>query len=405
MSEKKGNYSNDEIDDFAKALLDKKTEMQLYGDEDDDDELMFSNLNKRLNAANKTSDSVFIEADSQESSTRSNGKEVISILTEMSEDIPTIKVPSKTRPKKAAPEKKKAAAAAVPEKKTDGKQAVKKAPVKKAAGTKTNKILSEEARKKQRVKKKLWIAVAILVVITSAMLAGYAYKVVYWDPRNTVTESQEVSYGKLVAYADEYDMMSDTEKLELLDLESDYNSLLEKQKTAINSYFKEQTGKDFTALLQELKTLDQNNSDNNADYQALHTFFSGWDSYTDAQKESMVNYKDQYDALNQTLKNKIDALILQTTGSSFNSLYSQYTMQKPDHSEEIAQLQSQIDDLQSQVDDLNAYNTSLQEEMDSAVSQGLDASEYQSYIDQNNSTIEALKSQIAQLNTEIQNLS
>lgn len=66
-----------------------------------------------------------------------------------------------------------------------------------------------------------------VILVGLVALGGYAYKVLVYDPQNIVSETQQKTYDKLVSYADEYgdNMMSDAEKLELLDLDKDYQKL------------------------------------------------------------------------------------------------------------------------------------------------------------------------------------
>lgn len=60
-------------------------------------------------------------------------------------------------------------------------------------------------------RKKKIIAIIACVVVVLGLMGAYAYKIYIYDPQNVATEAQLASYDKLVAYADEWDMMSDAE--------------------------------------------------------------------------------------------------------------------------------------------------------------------------------------------------
>jgi hypothetical protein len=402
--ENKGNHVQDEIDDFAKALLDKKTERQLYGDSYTSEDL--SNT-QRLYAQRSQNEALSRLRKEQQEPTMLD-LDITGPLSFSQKEEETPAAPAKSatnnpQKKSSRSSAKKSGSLSMP---LASKKKKKKSTAKKSAPKKSAPAKSEpEVKSSKKSYKKFWLAALFVVLAGIALMGGYTYKVLVWDPQNAVSEEQQTSYDKLVDYADEYDMMSDTEKLELLTLNESYESLSDKMKEKIEAYFKEQTGKTYTDLYAELKSLSDSNDENNPTYTALQDFFNSWNEMSETGHATLVNYKSDYDSLNQTLKNKLDTLIMDMTGTNFANLYSQYTMQKPDYSEQINALTSQINELQSQIDASNQYATSLQEEYDQAVQNGADQTtlnEISANMAQNQQTITQLQSQIDALNQEMQ---
>ena len=272
----------------------------------------------------------------------------------------------------------------------------------------------EPKKKKEKLKKvdpnrkKKIIAIIACVVVVLGLMGAYAYKIYIYDPQNVATEAQLASYDKLVAYADEWDMMSDAEKSEILDLKEDYDSLLDKQKTEINSYFKEQTGQTFNALYKELKALnDEQEDEQNPDYQEIVAYLTNWSSKTDDEKMNVVNLKTKYDGLTSSLQKKIDDLSREQTQKSFGALYTEYQQlqqqqqqeaeaaQQAANNEQIAYYQSLIDQYNASLQEYTAYASTLQQDLEYAQSTGQDTTEIQSQIDTNNQLISQAQSTIA----------
>lgn len=126
-----------------------------------------------------------------------------------------------------------------------------------------------------------------------------------------------------MSYADEYgdNMMSDAEKLELLDLDKDYQKLLDKQKTSINEYFKEQTGKTYKALLKDIKQLHQDKEEVKLPaYQQIVDLLNGWESKSDEEKMAVADMQSTYSSLSKKLKDEVDTLSKSKTGKDFIDL-------------------------------------------------------------------------------------
>ncbi|MCF0105549.1 MAG: hypothetical protein HUJ53_02175, partial [Holdemanella sp.] len=212
----------------------------------------------------------------------------------------------------------------------------------------------------------------VLVILGFVLMGGYAYKVFIYDPANVASEEQITIYNKLISYADEYDMMSESEKLELLDMEADYNTLLEKQKKEIDEYFKDENhvGKSFSQTIKDLKKLKESMEDESSeDFQKLKTYLEGWNTYTEIQKREIVNYKSSYDKLNSILQKKIDDISRKNGNKSFNALYQEYQTlinkeqeaQKKANEEELARLQLELAEAKNLLNSYQTYAAYLEE--------------------------------------------
>lgn len=280
--------------------------------------------------------------------------------------------------------------------------------------SKISKIEKTEKKEKKPISPVVKI-VAALVVLGLALMGGYAYKLYVYDPQNVVSEEQQLAYNRLVAYADEFDMMSESEKLELLDMTDDYDSLLRKQKSAINDYFKDSNhvGKTYSALIKELKQLkDSLEDESSQEFQELKKFLEGWAGYDDSGKRLIINYKKQYDSLNTTLKKKIDDVARVNCTKSFLTLYNEYheviksenSAQISINNDRISELESQLENEKSSLDEYKKYDESLQRDLDSVKQNGQDTSTLEEQINTNNQMIEQSQQSVDNIQSEIDNL-
>lgn len=407
VKENKGTTNNqsvqkDEIDDFAKALLDKKTEMALFKDMPKKENNKFDE-NARLEAEKtmssaldmlrkergqkpiqleeqeytKTEFNVELDDDLDDFTTYSLGKEDL-----MNASIKNVQ---------GALEEEKE----VPEESNEEK-------------------VKEPKPKKEVNKKRKYLIIGAIVGLVAVLMAGYAYKIYVYDPQNTITEQMQASYDKFIAYADEWDMMSDSEKLELLDMKDEYDSLVPKQHDALNAYFKEQIGKDYKTIYKELKQLKKEQEDeNNPDYQEIVAYLTNWASKNETEKMNILNLKTKYDALSNGLQKKVDDLSRQQSSKSFGALFTEFDKIKKDQEEEarrkaeqeknekIAYYQSLINQTKVELENYTAYKTTLESELASAQANGQDTSEIQSQIDMNNQLIDQCNANIQNYEAEI----
>lgn len=423
MSENKGktdqnSVSKEKIDDFAQALLDRKTEMALFKDMPKEEKTQ--DVSQRKQAERQLSSALDMlrkergQLPIEEEERRYTFQQGLDDSNfEEEEDFTTYSLGKDDLMNASLKNVHDA---------LDGDVEVENKPIQeestKEEAVKEPKKKKEKLKKVDPNRKKKIIAIIACVVVVLGLMGAYAYKIYIYDPQNVATEAQLASYEKLVAYADEWDMMSDAEKSEILDLKEDYDSLLDKQKTEINSYFKEQTGQTFNALYKELKALnDEQEDEQNPDYQEIVAYLTNWSSKTDDEKMNVVNLKTKYDGLTSSLQKKIDDLSREQTQKSFGALYTEYQQlqqqqqqeaeaaQQAANNEQIAYYQSLIDQYNASLQEYTAYASTLQQDLEYAQSTGQDTTEIQSQIDTNNQLISQAQSTIAyyqQLINELQ---
>ena len=306
-------------------------------------------------------------------------------------------------------------------KKLKEKQEKKEKKEKKEKEEKPKKEKEEEPKKKKSKKKKPMSKVTKIILgcilLGVAALGVYSYKVLVYDPQNIVSPAQQKTYDKLVSYADEYgdNMMSDAEKLELIDLNSGYKKLLDKQKTSINAYFKEQTGKSYTALLKEVKELQKTKEDVKLPaYQQIVGLLNGWDAKSDEEKMAVADMQSVYSSLSKSLKKEVDSLSKSKTGKDFIDLCKEQAelktaaqekaqqeeeQKKSENASKIQEYQASLNSLQQDYDTYAQYAQSLESDLANASDE--DRSQIQSQIDTNNQMLYSLQQQIAYYQQQI----
>ncbi len=275
----------------------------------------------------------------------------------------------------------------------------------------------EKKSKKKKPMSKITKIILGFILLGVAALGVYSYKVLVYDPQNIVSPAQQKTYDKLVSYADEYgdNMMSDAEKLELIDLNSGYKKLLDKQKTSINAYFKEQTGKSYTALLKEVKELQKTKEEVKLPaYQQIVGLLNGWDAKSDEEKMAVADMQSVYSSLSKSLKKEVDSLSKSKTGKDFIDLCKEQAelktaaqekaqqeeeQKKSENASKIQEYQASLNSLQQDYDTYAQYAQSLESELADASDE--DRSQIQSQIDTNNQMLYSLQQQIAYYQQQI----
>lgn len=292
---------------------------------------------------------------------------------------------------------------------------------KKEKKEKPKKEKEEEPKKKKSKKKKPMSKVTKIILgcilLGVAALGVYSYKVLVYDPQNIVSPAQQKTYDKLVSYADEYgdNMMSDAEKLELIDLNSGYKKLLDKQKTSINAYFKEQTGKSYTALLKEVKELQKTKEEVKLPaYQQIVGLLNDWDAKSDEEKMAVADMQSVYSSLSKSLKKEVDSLSKSKTGKDFIDLCKEQAelktaaqekaqqeeeQKKSENASKIQEYQASLNSLQQDYDTYAQYAQSLESDLANASDE--DRSQIQSQIDTNNQMLYSLQQQIVYYQQQI----
>lgn len=275
----------------------------------------------------------------------------------------------------------------------------------------------EKKSKKKKPMSKITKIILGFILLGVAALGVYSYKVLVYDPQNIVSPAQQKTYDKLVSYADEYgdNMMSDAEKLELIDLNSGYKKLLDKQKISINEYFKEQTGKSYTSLLKEIKELQQTKEEVKLPaYQQIVDLLNGWDAKSDEEKMAVADMQSVYSSLSKSLKKEVDSLSKSKTGKDFIDLCKEQAelktaaqekaqqeeeQKKSENTSKIQEYQASLNSLQQDYDTYAQYAQSLESDLANASDE--DRSQIQSQIDTNNQMLYSLQQQIAYYQQQI----
>lgn len=277
---------------------------------------------------------------------------------------------------------------------------------------------SKKPKKKKPMSKVTKIVLGVILLGVAA-LGVYSYKVLVYDPQNIVSPAQQKTYDKLISYADEYgdNMMSDAEKLELLDLDSGYKKLLDKQKTSINEYFKEQTGKTYKALLKDIKELQTSKEEAKLPaYQQIMTLLDGWDAKSDEEKMAVADMQSVYSSLSKSLKKEVDSLSKSKTGKDFIDLCKEQAelktaaqekaqqeeeQKKSENASKIQEYQASLNSLQQDYNTYAQYAQSLESDLAYAQQAGEDTTDIQSQINTNNQMLYSLQQQITYYQQQI----
>ncbi len=326
--------SGNEIDDFARKLLDKQAEMALFPD---DDNFTTSALEGSLSEAQrKNAETSMLNALDQLRMER--GQETI----EEEEQHYAAAHPQE--------EKKKHTSSSAHHKKSSSAHTAHKAgsSTASAAGlqketapkkpsytsiepgryettTREDHFEVQEKRpnpKKFYQKPRFWIVMCI-VLLLAAMFGTYAWKVTVYDPQHATDVEQSHAYNRLVNYADEYPMMSQAQRREIVSLEADYTSLPSGRQKEINEYFEnpKHVGKSFDALLAEVKQAITN--EDSAHLQPLLEYAGSWDRLDEATRHDIVNRLDAYNSLSASGKAQVDDLLMQKAGKNFMEIYNE----------------------------------------------------------------------------------
>ena len=423
MEKPNNKVQKEEIDDFAKALLDKKTDMAIYANRSDTiDKTKEKNEDERKAAEQTLSSALDMLRKERGQSTIAEEEQrfYYNQLQEEDDDFTT----SSIEELKTQSFDVNTVAKALHEYDQDQTIRTKlKVDLNKsnAKGVPHTTRKKEKPVKKKRSKKKIAI-IAGVVVLFLACLGGYAYKIYVWDPAHIVTEAMQKSYDKLVRYADEYGsdldsdatLMSDSERFELLDMDEDYDRLNATQKEEINDYFKEQTGKTYTSLVKELQQMrDEIGTDPNGPYQRITSLLTSWSSLSASQQYQLLDLESAYSQLSDKLQERIYDMSKANADMGFTELLENIRKDKEAADQQAAQqqqalssLQGQLQSLQNQLASYEEYGQTLRTELATAQANGDSASisELNSAISSNDQTITRLEAQIASLQSQTKKL-
>lgn len=389
-SDSKKNQPNNEIDDFTRALLDKKTELALFPDSDDD--ITTSSIGGIMDEEQKkNAESTMLSALDQLRAARGQipieEEESFFASEDVFDETPyDIPVDPVTDPDSPAEEKN-----------TSGKTREQIQREKHLEVQEQRPAASAPFYKR----KGFWIGF-ICAAVVGLLFAGYYWKTMVYDPANAVTAEQQQAYDRLVNYADEYSMMLDSEKEKITSLEADYQSLTEAQKEKINEYFAQErhVGMTFEEALAQFKPAQPSEQDEA--FNSLLSFVQNYGTADDAAKASIVNYVEQYNSLDDAQKQAVNDAMNASAGMDFMSAVDaqnaaaaaaaaqEAPAEEPaaenPNAEQIASLQSQLASLKS---DRENYVQFLAEEGQSADGDSVVA-EYDSQIAQTEAQLASL---------------
>lgn len=263
--------------------------------------------------------------------------------------------------------------------------------------------LNVEKAKKRRFKVRV-ILLLMLLVILAGLMVGYAYKTTIYDPQHNITAKMSKTYDKLVSYADEWDMSSDSEKNEILGYEKDYQGLTDSQKTDINAYFKEQTGKKLTTLFKDLKK--ENHQKEKDTYDEITNYLSAWNTYDTTQQNMVYDYLEPYSTLTKAHKKALNKKTQSLAGVNFQKFCETYkpTTLKTD-AQKVEEYKDQLESAKNELESAQSTQDRLETYAQDPESYGYTEDSIQEAIDENEKSIDQINARIESLENRIDQLS
>ena len=342
-SEKNDHPINNDIDEYTQKLLDRRAELTLFPDDDED----------------FTSSS--LEGSLTDFQRRNAEQSMLNALDQLRKERGQVSIAEEERNFEQNGEKREGH-------QNEGKEEYYKgiAPNRYENSNRLDHFLVTEPR--PQTKKELWKRPIFWVIfcgciMIATLFGAFAWKVTVYDPQHATDVDQAYAYRKLVNYADEFPMMSDRQKKEIVNLEADFNSLPLAKKDEINTYFSnpKHTGKTFTALLEEYKKTIEVEQDSRI--QELLDLARNWQAIDGTKRNTVVDYYDVYQALEENQKETVNQAFKEGTGLTFVEVYNQTSAGLSGVPVQTnADIQAQIDSLTK---DRDNYLKFLQEEGES----------------------------------------
>lgn len=342
-SEKNDHPINNDIDEYTQKLLDRRAELTLFPDDDED----------------FTSSS--LEGSLTDFQRRNAEQSMLNALDQLRKERGQVSIAEEERNFEQNGEKREGH-------QNEGKEKYYKgiAPNRYENSNRLDHFLVTEPR--PQTKKELWKRPIFWVIfcgciMIATLFGAFAWKVTVYDPQHATDVDQAYAYRKLVNYADEFPMMSDRQKKEIVNLEADFNSLPLAKKDEINTYFSnpKHTGKTFTALLEEYKKTIEVEQDSRI--QELLDLARNWQTIDGTKRNTVVDYYDVYQALEENQKETVNQAFKEGTGLTFVEVYNQTSAGLSGVPVQTnADIQAQIDSLTK---DRDNYLKFLQEEGES----------------------------------------
>lgn len=342
-SEKNDHPINNDIDEYTQKLLDRRAELTLFPDDDED----------------FTSSS--LEGSLTDFQRRNAEQSMLNALDQLRKERGQVSIAEEERNFEQNGKKREGH-------QNEGKEEYYKgiAPNRYENSNRLDHFLVTEPR--PQTKKELWKRPIFWVIfcgciMIATLFGAFAWKVTVYDPQHATDVDQAYAYRKLVNYADEFPMMSDRQKKEIVNLEADFNSLPLAKKDEINTYFSnpKHTGKTFTALLEEYKKTIEVEQDSRI--QELLDLARNWQTIDGTKRNTVVDYYDVYQALEENQKETVNQAFKEGTGLTFVEVYNQTSAGLSGVPVQTnADIQAQIDSLTK---DRDNYLKFLQEEGES----------------------------------------
>ena len=342
-SEKNDHPINNDIDEYTQKLLDRRAELTLFPDDDED----------------FTSSS--LEGSLTDFQRRNAEQSMLNALDQLRKERGQVSIAEEERNFEQNGEKREGH-------QNEGKEEYYKGitPNRYENSNRLDHFLVTEPR--PQTKKELWKRPIFWVIfcgciMIATLFGAFAWKVTVYDPQHATDVDQAYAYRKLVNYADEFPMMSDRQKKEIVNLEADFNSLPLAKKDEINTYFSnpKHTGKTFTALLEEYKKTIEVEQDSRI--QELLDLARNWQTIDGTKRNTVVDYYDVYQALEENQKETVNQAFKEGTGLTFVEVYNQTSAGLSGVPVQTnADIQAQIDSLTK---DRDNYLKFLQEEGES----------------------------------------
>ena len=342
-SEKNDHPINNDIDEYTQKLLDRRAELTLFPDDDED----------------FTSSS--LEGSLTDFQRRNAEQSMLNALDQLRKERGQVSIAEEERNFEQNGEKREGH-------QNEGKEKYYKgiAPNRYENSNRLDHFLVTEPRpqtKKELWKRPIFWVIFCVCIMIATLFGAFAWKVTVYDPQHATDVDQAYAYRKLVNYADEFPMMSDRQKKEIVNLEADFNSLPLAKKDEINTYFSnpKHTGKTFTALLEEYKKTIEVEQDSRI--QELLDLARNWQTIDGTKRNTVVDYYDVYQALEENQKETVNQAFKEGTGLTFVEVYNQTSAGLSGVPVQTnADIQAQIDSLTK---DRDNYLKFLQEEGES----------------------------------------
>lgn len=343
-SEKNDHPINNDIDEYTQKLLDRRAELTLFPDDDED----------------FTSSS--LEGSLTDFQRRNAEQSMLNALDQLRKERGQVSIAEEERNFEQNGEKREGH-------QNEGKEEYYGgiAPNRYENSNRLDHFLVTEPRpqnKKEFWKRPIFWVIFCGCIMIATLFGAFAWKVTVYDPQHATDVDQAYAYRKLVNYADEFPMMSDRQKKEIVNLEADFNSLPLAKKDEINTYFSnpKHTGKTFTALLEEYKKTIEVEQDSRI--QELLDLARNWQTIDGTKRNTVIDYYDVYQALEENQKETVNQAFKEGTGLTFVEVYNQTSAGLSGVPVQTnADIQAQIDSLTK---DRDNYLKFLQEEGESA---------------------------------------